>query len=155
MKRKLYISAISTLVLLNIACTKNDHLTPLERKAVGQYSFEKVVIHKDGFKTENITQQYHNMILQLNDKREAALIDRNNNITYLGKYDIVVQNGTTMTDDDGNTTTNSNNTIIIDIKGGGRGGDYHWVGEDASFGNKLRFNTQKADGRYAYKLDKI
>lgn len=137
------------------SCTKNNNTTWAERQAIGQYSFEKVVVRNDGLKSKNVTQDYHNMILQLNDRKEAALIDRNSNTTYLGKYDVVEQQSNSVTDDEGNTTTTTNRTIIIDIKSPGRGGGYHWVGENASFGKKLRFSAQKADGKYVFKLDKI
>lgn len=154
MKYPLYLCAIFSMFFIN-ACTKHDNLTQVERRAVGQYTFEKVTRHSDFAKTTNVTQDYHNMILQLNDKKEAALIDQNNNITYLGKFDVVSQNNSNFNNDDDNDN-GDDHTIIIDIKSGVRGGnEYHWVGENASFGNKLRFTAQKADGRYTFKLDKI
>lgn len=152
MKRSLYL-AIAAGVLLS-ACSKKDGMTYAERRAVGQYKFEKVVVH-DGLRSTNVTQDYNNMILQLNNVKEAALVDQNAGVTYLGKYDIIEQTGTTTTDDDGNTTTNTDYTIIIDIKSPGRGNSYHWVGKNASFGSKMRFDAEKADGRYSFRLDKI
>lgn len=135
------------------ACTKNSQLNFAERRAIGQYKFEKVVRHHGFLKTDNLTQDYNNMILQLNDKKEAALIDQNNNnITYFGKYDIIANTGGT--DDDGNTDTEY--TIVISIESNGRGNQFHWVGQDASFTQgKMRFDVHRADGRYAFKLDKI
>ena len=80
-----------TIGILATGCTKTDNLTYLERRAVGEYTFEKVVIRNDFQKSENITQDYHNMVLQLDDRKQAALIDRNNGTTYIGKFDIVTQ----------------------------------------------------------------
>ena len=155
MKAITLIAALSLILLSVSSCQKNDDLTPVERRAVGEYKFEKVVIHDDWFDNKNITQEYNNMILQLNDRKEAAIIDQNNNVTYYGKYDIVEQRGNTVTDDDGNTSTNINYTIIIDIKSPGRGSGFHWVGENASFGNKMRFTVKRTNGRHTFKLDKI
>ena len=101
MKAITLIAALSLILLSVSSCQKNDDLTPVERRAVGEYKFEKVVIHDDWFDNKNITQEYNNMILQLNDRKEAAIIDQNNNVTYYGKYDIVEQRGNTVTDDDG------------------------------------------------------
>lgn len=157
MKYSLYLFGIFSMWFIS-ACTKSDTLTPVERRAVGQYTFEKVTRHNDFAKTTNVTQDYHNMVLQLNDKKEAALIDQNHNVTYLGKFDVVSQTNSNYNndDDDDNDNGGDNHTIIIDIKSGVRGGnEFHWVGENASFGNKLRFTAQKADGRYTFKLDKI
>lgn len=155
MKSALYIS-LSAVILFSAACKKNDGLTEVERRAVGQYKFEKVVRHDGFLKSDNVTQQYNNMILQLNDKKEAALIDQNNLITYFGKYDVVTENNN-WTDDEGNTNSDNNHTIIIDIKNNTRGGSaYYWLGENASITNrKIRFNVEKADGRYSFVLDKI
>ncbi len=138
------------------ACEKNDGLTDAERKAIGQYKFEKVMLHNGFLKSDNVTQQYNNMILQLNDKKEAALIDQNNSVTYFGKYDVVTSSYTT-TDDDDNTNSNNDYTIIIDIKSNNRGGNtYYWHGKNASIGNKkIRFSAERAEGRYSFVLDKI
>lgn len=155
MKSALYIS-LSAVILFSAACEKNDGLTEAERKAIGQYKFEKVVRHDGFLKSDNVTQQYNNMILQLNDKKEAALIDQNNSITYFGKYDVVTATNT-FTDDEGNNNSNNDHTIIIDIKSNSRGGTaYYWLGENANITNrKIRFNAEKADGRYSFVLDKI
>lgn len=155
MKAFTLIATLSLILLSVSSCQKNDGLTPVERRAVGEYKFEKVVIHDDWFDNKNITQEYNNMILQLDDKKEAAIIDQNNNITYYGKYDVIEQRGTNVTDDDGNTSTNVNYTIIIDIKTNGRGNGFHWVGQNASFGNKMRFTVKYPNERYKFKLDKI
>lgn len=138
------------------ACEKNDGLTEAERRAIGQYKFEKVTLHNGFLKSDNRTQEYNNMILQLNDKKEAALIDQNNSITYFGKYDVVTETYTT-TDDDGNTNSNNDYTIIIDIKSNNRGGNtYYWHGKNASISNKkIRFSAERAEGRYSFVLDKI
>lgn len=155
MKHSLYILLAGLLFMT--ACDKKDGLTYAERKAVGQYKFEKVVVYDDFLGSKNITQDYNNMILQLNDKKEAALIDQNNSITYFGKYDVITQTGTTYVDDDGSSSTTTEHTIIIDIKASGRGGNaWHWVGENASFGDKkMRFSARKTDGRHQFRLDKI
>lgn len=138
------------------ACEKNDGLTEAERRAIGQYKFEKVTLHNGFLKSDNRTQEYNNMILQLNDKKEAALIDQNNSITYFGKYDVVTETYTT-TDDDGNSNSNNDYTIIIDIKSNNRGGNaYYWYGRNASISNKkIRFSAERAEGRYSFVLDKI
>lgn len=138
------------------ACEKNDGLTDAERRAIGQYKFEKVTLHNGFLKSDNVTQEYNNMILQLNNKKEAALIDQNNSITYFGKYDVVTETYTT-TDDDGNSNSNNDYTIIIDIKSNTRGGNaFYWHGKNASINNrKIRFSTEKTEGRYAFVLDKI
>lgn len=152
MKSSAFIISILATVLL-YSCTKQPHLTPQERRAIGQYTFEKV-IRNDGFlKSDDVTHEYHNMILQLNEHKEAALIDQDNDITYLGKYDVVTQD---MVSNDGSTTTEEH-TIIIDIKpNGGRGNNFHWVGEEAQINQqKIRFKVQKADGRYRFKLNKL
>lgn len=91
--RKLFYLIIPAIVI-SASCTKKDGLTEAERKAIGQYKFEKVTIQKGFLKNENVTQQYNNMILQLNDKKEATLIDQNNSITYFGKYDVVTETNT-------------------------------------------------------------
>lgn len=149
--RKLTFTLIVTIVIAT-GCTKTDNLTYLERRAIGEYIFEKVVVRNDFQKSENITQDYHNMVLQLDDKKQAALIDRNTSTTYLGKFDIVTQY--IGNDDDGNNT--SENTIIIDIKSPNRGTNFHWVGEDANITTgRLRFKARKADGRHVFKLKKI
>lgn len=155
MKNLLYIS-LSAIILLTTACEKNDGLSEAERTAIGQYKFEKVTLQSGFLKSENVTQQYNNMILQLNDKKEAALIDQNNSITYFGKYDVVTENNT-WTDDEGNTNADDNTTIIIDIKSNNRGGNaYYWHGRNASIGNKkMRFTAEKTEGRYSFVLDKI
>lgn len=155
MKNLLYTS-LSAVILLTASCEKNDGLTEAERNAIGQYKFEKVMLHNGFLKSDNVTQQYNNMILQLNNKKEAALIDQNNSITYFGKYDVVTETYTT-TDDDGNSNSNNNYTIIIDIKSNNRGGNsYYWHGKDASIGNKkIRFSAERAEGRYSFVLDKI
>lgn len=155
MKNLLHIS-LSAIILLMAACEKRDGLTEAERKAIGQYKFEKVVLHNGFLKSENVTQQYNNMILQLNEKKEAALIDQNNSITYFGKYDVVTETYTT-TDDDGNSNNNNDNTIIIDIKSNDRGGKtYYWHGKNAQINNrKIRFSAEKVEGRYSFVLDKI
>lgn len=152
-----YTSVLFFAVILLCSCDKKDGLTYAERKAVGQYKFEKVTVIDDFVRTENITQQYNNMILQLNDKKEAAIIDQNNSITYLGRYDVITQTTTGITDDDGNTSTNSDNTIIIDIKSPGRGNNqFYWVGENASFSNrKMKFTVHKGGSRYQFRLDKM
>ncbi len=154
--RKLFYLVIP-IIVISASCTKKDGLTEAERKAIGQYKFEKVTIQKGFLKNENITQQYNNMILQLNDKKEAALIDQNNSITYFGKYDVVTETNTTYTDDDGNTSSSTNNTIIIDIDHPTRGGNgWYWHGRNASIGNKkMRFTDERAEGRYSFVLDKI
>lgn len=156
MKNLLCIS-VSAVILFTTACEKNDGLTDAERKAIGQYKFEKVVRHNGFLKSDNVTQQYNNMILQLNDKREAALIDQNNSITYFGKYDVVTEYNNTYTDDEGNSNSGNNNTIIIDIKSNNRGGNaFYWHGKNANITNrKIRFSAEKADGRYSFVLDKI
>lgn len=155
MKNLLYIT-LAGIVIFSSACTKQDNLSRAERKAVGQYKFEKVTLVKDFLNTVNVTQDYNNMILQLNDKKQAAIIDQNNNITYLGKYDVVTQRVANGTDDDGNSNYNNEHTIIIDIKSPGRGSNFHWVGQRANITNsKLRFEAEKADGKYKFKLDKI
>lgn len=144
---------ILSAIIIMASCTKNNNQTWAERKAVGEYTFEKVILeNENGFKIDNVTQQYNNMVLQLNDKKEAALIDRNHSITYFGKYEIVEEYVNNDDDDD----NSSDYTIIIDIKSPGRGeATFHWVGEDASFGNKLRFRARKAEGRYRFRLNKI
>ena len=154
MRNLLY--AITSVVILGTSCTKNDGLTDAERRAVGQYKFEKVTKQKGFLSNENLTQEYNNMILQLNDKKEAALIDQNNSITYFGKYDVVTET-TTGTDDEGNDNSSYNYTIIIDIKNTGRGASvYYWHGQNASIGKrKIRFTAERAEGRYAFVLDKI
>lgn len=150
MRHTAFILLLGTLIFAS--CTKNDHLTYWERKAIGQYTFEKVVIHDGFLNSTNVTQRYHNMILQLNEKKEAALIDRNNDITYFGKYDVVTQQQ--YTDDDGNTTNNT--TIIIDIRSEDRGNAFYWVGKNATVNNnRIRFTSKKADGKYVFKLNKI
>ncbi|MCB0696140.1 MAG: hypothetical protein KDC07_02170 [Chitinophagaceae bacterium] len=155
MRNLLYILCAG-IILSTGACNKYPNLTQAERKAIGQYKFEKVTKHKDFLSSENVTQDYNNMILQLNDQKEAALIDQNNNVTYFGKYDVVTQRTSTGTDDDGNTNYTSNHTIIIDIKSPGRGSNFHWVGEDANItNNKIRFTAHRSDGKYKFRLDKI
>lgn len=151
--KKLHYIYIILLAMVISSCTRNYELTIAERKAIGEYKFEKVV-RQDGFlSNDNVTQEYNNMILQLNDKKEAAIIDRNNGITYLGKYDVVTQR--TIVDDDGND--NTEHTIIIDVQSEGtRGTRFHWVGQDATItNNKMRFTVEKGDGRYRFRLDKI
>ncbi len=155
MKNSLYILLACT-VIFSSACTKSDNLTQVERRAVGQYKFEKVTVYKDFLNTDNVTQEYNNMILQLNDKKEAAIIDQNSGLTYLGKFDIVTQPTANYTDDEGNTNYSEDHTIIIDIKSPGRGTSFHWVGEHANITrNKIRFKAQKSDGKYRFRLDKI
>ncbi|MCB0699101.1 MAG: hypothetical protein H6551_04610 [Chitinophagales bacterium] len=152
MKRILQISALLLIATMFNACKKQCQ-NIAQKNAVGQYKFEKVVRHYDLLKTENRTGDYNNMILQLNDKNQAALIDQNNNITYTGKYEIYTDYYGN--DDDGNS--NVNYTIIIDLKGNGRGeSDYYLYGENANIGrNKLYFWVRRGDGRYKFKLDKI
>jgi|GEM_PF-7059658 len=155
MKNALFILLAGTIIFSN-SCRKSDNLTFVERRAVGQYKFEKVTVNRDFLNTDNVTQEYNNMILQLNDEKEAAIIDQNNGVTYLGKYDIVTQPTANYTDDEGNTSYSDNHTIIIDIKSPGRGTSFHWVGENATITkNKIRFKAQKSDGKYKFRLDKI
>lgn len=151
--KKLHYIYIILLAMVISSCTRNYELTIAERKAIGEYKFEKVVRQNGFLSNDNVTQEYNNMILQLNDKKEAAIIDRNNGITYLGKYDVVTQR--TIVDDDGND--NTEHTIIIDVQSEGtRGTRFHWVGQDATItNNKMRFTVEKGDGRYRFRLDKI
>ena len=109
MKNLLYICLSGVIVVFG-SCGKIDNLSYIERRAVGQYKFEKVVLHDDFLSTRNVTQDYNNMILQLNDKKEAALIDQNNSITYLGKYEIVTQTNSNISDDEGNSGTTDDHT---------------------------------------------
>lgn len=140
--------------LMFTSCTKSYQASVAERKAVGQYKFEKVVRHDGFLNSDNLTQEYNNMILQLNERKQAALIDQNNNITYVGKYDIVTQ---TVYNGDDNGSSSTEHTIIIDVSvDGSRGTQLHWVGQNARItNNKLKFSAEKPDGRYVFKLDKI
>lgn len=152
MKKTLLIPALLLIAIMFNAC-KKQYQNIAERNAVGQYKFEKVVRHYDILRTENLTGDYNNMILQLNDKYEAAIIDQNNNVTYTGHYEIY----TDYYDNNNDGNSDPNYTLIISLEGNGRGeSDYYFYGEDANIGrNKLQFWVRRGDGRYKYKLDKI
>lgn len=134
------------------ACNKTDN-DILNRKIVGQYTFEKVTV-SDGFlSNKNITDQYDDMVLQLNNKHEAAIIDAKNGITYTGDWS-VTQNNNTYTDDDG---TNTNVNYYIDIYvSANRGQVIHFEGKNANINaHKMQFKVDRADGTYRYKLNKL
>lgn len=127
MKKALLLLLLPILALSLKSCDRDYYQARAERKAVGQYKFQKVVRHHGFLDAENITDEYDNMILQLNDKFEAALIDQNNNVTYTGDYDVIVSN-TYDYDDDG--SSDQQYTIIIDLRSSGRGNSgYYFVGE--------------------------
>lgn len=148
----LSILAFSTLLF---SCNKKNHsLTVTENKIVGQYRFEKVVVEQNIFKREDITGEYSDMILQLNDKKQAAIIDNTTGITITGFWDMSERYNTNTYSDD-NTTTNVQYTLNIEVSGA-RGQDMWFYSDDATISaHKLQFKTHRADGDYIYKLEKL
>lgn len=151
--KKILLSLLALIALTIASCQKTAIPDNIHNRIVGQYRFEKVTIY-DGFVTfTNITDRYAHMILQLNDKNEAAIIDSENGITYTGEWHATQVNNT-YTDDDGYTT---NTTYFLNIYvSAGRGQVMHFDGQNATINpHRLKFNVQRADGRYKYKLKKL
>lgn len=153
MRRLLLIFTIASIVGM-YACEKADK----SHKIVGRYKFEKVVIRDGIINTENITQDYNNMILLLDDAGRAELVDQNNNINYYGvyQYDEDVDTYYLADDDGGNYNNTNNSTILIDVSDTVRGRRHHFLGKNVyRTQNKLRFTVPRADGDYRYKLEKF
>ncbi len=155
MQKKLLLLFVPIVLIALSACNNDYYQTRAEEKVVGQYKFQKVTKNEGFLNTDNITGEYNNMILQLNDEFEAALIDQNNNITYTGYYEVIASNDNNWSDDDDGGDREY--TIIIDLRNSGRGNSgYYFVGQDARIRpHKLIFNVYKGNDTYRYKLDKI
>ncbi len=141
------------LALVATSCRKTRVSDNIVRRVVGQYTFEKVTV-SDGFlNMDNITHKYDQMVLQLNNKREAAIIDAKNGITYTGDWSITQVNNR-YTDDDGST---SDVTYLLDIYvSAGRGKILHFDAYNTTINpHKLKFTVDRADGKYRYKLSKL
>ncbi len=153
MKKTIYLHSL-LIMLLFAACTKtNVDNRYVNKRVVGEYIFEKVTVNEGFLDNKNITSDYHNMKLQLNDKHEAALIDEERNIIYTGDWEVLQDQNYSSDDDDGND--NSEYIIIINTKGG-RGQTMNFYGENADLGlHKLKFEVDRVDGKYKYKLDKL
>lgn len=151
--KNLLLSFIILLGLVSTGCRKTNIDTATHKRIVGQYRFEKVTIYDGFISTENITNEYSEMILQLNNKREAALIDTKNGITYIGNWH-ATEVKSSYTDDDGTTT---NTTYFLDIYvAGDRGQIRHFAGRNATINpHRLKFTVDRADGCYKYKLKKL
>lgn len=137
-----------------VACTKTTSVPrAVHNRVVGQYIFDKVTV-SDGFLNyDNITDEYKGMILQLNDKKEAAIVDVNTGITYTGDWNVTAYQSS-YTDDDG-TTTDTDYFIDIYVSGG-RGRIFHMEGRNAIINpHRMQFQVDRADGTYRYKLKKL
>lgn len=147
---------LALLILFGASCTRqNNTVRPaVERKIPGEYRFEKVTLHDGFLSSDDVTGDYNNMILQLNDQHEAALIDQNQDITYFGNWQVYSKT-VYYSDDDNGSQSNDEYTLMIDVQAG-RGQAYSFHGKNAQINlHKIKFEVQRADGKYKYKLCKL
>lgn len=139
--------------LMTVACTKTTVNKGVIKRIVGQYRFEKVTVNDGFLSTKNITDEYEEMILQLNNRYEAALIDVKNNITYTGDWRVTEYTGS-YTDDDG-TSTDTDYFLDIYVSNG-RGQIFHLEGRNANINpHRINMQVERAEGTYRYKLKKL
>ena len=157
MKNALLFS-IFFLGLSTTACKKTFTESIANKNAVGQYTFEKVT-RSDGFlNRKDITNEYNNIVLQLNDKNEAALINNETGVTYIGNWHITETYTTNYSyddDDGGGSNSTANYTLTIHVSESARR-SLNFYGKNATIRrHKIRFQEQKGDGKYRYKLNKL
>lgn len=140
---------ITAACLLAAGCKKARN-----QEGVGTWRFEKVTFTKPfSFNWDNRTDEYNDVVMQLNADHSASYSDPQHNKEYTGNWHVTANNNTTY-DSDGNQTTNVQYTIDINLVTG-TGEQKNFFGYDASFPwNTMYFFEKKDNGTYKYKLKK-
>ncbi len=150
MKRTLHIKILlfALITFVFMSCGKNGIFTAPQDKIIGQWSYVSVKFSHN-FTTDDLTQEYKNLILDFRNQRDVFLIDERSGNTQKGTWTMKED---TYTTEESTYTTYS---LFLSFYDTTTGDIQQQLWDEVSVGKRyLRGTENYSDGSVSYKLER-